>query len=204
MEKNIKTIPYTYLIGWKNLNKWYYGVRYRPGCNPSELMKTYNTSSYYVKELMLIYGKPDVIEIRKIFSNGVDALKWETKVLRRMKVVQNEKWLNQNDQYFDSTNLIWINDKIKERYIKNYETLPNGWNYGRIIEKRNTPEIRQKISNSRKGIASHAKEWEFLHEDKIIKIYNLTEYCKNNNLIYERMRAVHKNQQKQHQNYRKA
>ena len=33
--------PYTYLIGWSNLNKFYYGVRYGKGCHPSDLWVKY-------------------------------------------------------------------------------------------------------------------------------------------------------------------
>jgi hypothetical protein len=62
-------IPYTYLIGWKLHNKWYYGVRYGSKCNPNEFWKTYFTSSKHVHEFVLNNGDPDVIQIRKIFND---------------------------------------------------------------------------------------------------------------------------------------
>lgn len=43
-------LTYTYLIGWSNHNKWYYGRRTAKNCHPNEFWKTYFTSSKYVKE----------------------------------------------------------------------------------------------------------------------------------------------------------
>lgn len=43
------------------------------------------------------YGLPDVSMIRRIFDNIEDARKWEHTVLRRLKVVNIDKWLNQTD-----------------------------------------------------------------------------------------------------------
>jgi len=96
MEKNMSKY-YTYLIGWKNLNKWYYGVKYSKDSDPKKLWKEYFTSSLYVNEFRQIYGEPDVIQIRKIFSDQKQARRWEHKVLKRMKVVLNENWLNKTD-----------------------------------------------------------------------------------------------------------
>jgi hypothetical protein len=88
--------PYTYLIGWNTLGKYYYGVRYAKNCNPSDFWKRYFTSSKKVKEYVNQYGKPDVIEIRKTFSSAAAAIKWETTVLRRLNVLVEDKWLNAN------------------------------------------------------------------------------------------------------------
>jgi hypothetical protein len=91
------TKPYTYLIGWSSQNLWYYGVRYAKGCDPSDLWTKYFTSSKPVKKTHEIYGEPDVISIRQTFDCIDSARLWEHKVLRRLKVVKNEKWLNQTD-----------------------------------------------------------------------------------------------------------
>jgi hypothetical protein len=88
--------PYTYLIGWSKLDKWYYGVRFAKKCHPSDLWVSYFTSSKYVKNIRKQEGEPDVIEIRKIFSSHQDAIKWEEKVLRRLNVLNNDKWINKN------------------------------------------------------------------------------------------------------------
>lgn len=87
-------IPYTYLIGWSKYDKWYYGVRYAKNCNPNDFWRTYFTSSKYVTNFRKKYGEPDIIQIRKIFINAQSALLWESKVLRRLKVDKDSKWLN--------------------------------------------------------------------------------------------------------------
>src|SRR5688500_5384682 len=97
--KNIKDnrIPYTYLIGWKDLNKWYYGVRYGKGCCPSDLFIKYFTSSKHVKKFISINGMPDVIQIRKTFTSIHKARNWEIKVLKRLNVKEKEYFLNKTD-----------------------------------------------------------------------------------------------------------
>ena len=92
------TVPYTYLIGWTEHRKFYYGVRYGSGCHPSDLWKTYFTSSKKVKEHRELFGEPDVIQARKVFTRSEDARSWETRVLQRMKVVKREDFLNENDK----------------------------------------------------------------------------------------------------------
>ena len=89
--------PYTYLIGWSNLNTYYYGVRYAKNCCPSELWVTYFTSSKHVKNFVLEHGDPDVIHIRKVFDCREDAIGWENKVLKRIKVVNDDRFLNKTD-----------------------------------------------------------------------------------------------------------
>jgi len=87
---------YTYFIGWKKLNLWYYGVRYKKGCTPDDFFTTYFSSSKLVHALMLKHGMPDVRKIRKTFNNVKASLIWEQTVLRRMNVLHKENWLNQN------------------------------------------------------------------------------------------------------------
>jgi hypothetical protein len=89
-------MKYTYLIGWKEKNVWYYGVRYARGCKPEDLFTSYFTSSKYVHECMRSWGLPDVIQVRKTFEKRHNALVWEQKVLRRMQVLNETKWLNKN------------------------------------------------------------------------------------------------------------
>jgi hypothetical protein len=43
------------------------------------------------------YGDPDVVEVRQVFNDQLQARKWEHKVLRRMRVVKNSNWLNKTD-----------------------------------------------------------------------------------------------------------
>jgi hypothetical protein len=92
--------PYCYLIGWSSLNTWYYGSEYGSRCktaNPKNLWTTYFTSSIHVKDFRSKHGEPDVIVVRKEFTSAKDAITWEYKVLKRLKVKPNPKWLNKND-----------------------------------------------------------------------------------------------------------
>jgi hypothetical protein len=86
-------VPYTYLIGWSNLDLWYYGVRTAKNCNPADLWVKYFTSSKVVKKLRSEHGEPNVLQIRKTFSDSKSALLWEEKVIRRLSL-KSKKWLN--------------------------------------------------------------------------------------------------------------
>ena len=89
-------MPYTYLIGWKEKNLWYYGVRYSKDCDTNDLWESYYTSSKYVQKAREKYGEPDVIQVRKTFGDAKRAIKWEKDVLRRMNVLNKDNWLNKN------------------------------------------------------------------------------------------------------------
>jgi hypothetical protein len=86
--------PFTYLIGWSKLDRWYYGVRHKYGTSPSDLWSKYFTSSKIVRKFREEHGEPDVIQVRKTFSNKKAARDYELKVLRRMKVTKDDRWLN--------------------------------------------------------------------------------------------------------------
>jgi hypothetical protein len=88
--------PYTYLVGWSTINKYYYGVRFAKNCNPLDFWVTYFTSSKEVKLLREQIGEPDIIEVRKTFQSKDQAFKWEQTVLKRLNVPFNERWLNRN------------------------------------------------------------------------------------------------------------
>lgn len=125
--------PYTYLIGWSKYNKWYYGVRYAKNCNPTDHWETYFTSSKIVHKMRSIIGEPDIITIRKIFNTNKKATSWEHTVLRRMKVTKRSDFINQTD------NIAIILD---ENHFKTVFT----------------PEVREKMSKSRKKYIENNKE----------------------------------------------
>lgn len=92
--------PYTYLIGWSNQNKWYYGAETSSRskvANPNNLWNTYFTSSQHVKRFAAYHGAPDIIQIRKIFETKEQTLEWEHKVLRRIKAANRKEFLNKTD-----------------------------------------------------------------------------------------------------------
>lgn len=71
-----------------------FGVRYARGCHPDDLWKKYFTSSKVVQEYREKYGEPDVVEVRQTFNDSLQAREWEHKILRRLAVIKNERWLN--------------------------------------------------------------------------------------------------------------
>lgn len=169
--------PYTYLIGWSQLDKWYYGSRYakksnclyKSGSHPDELWKTYFTSSKIVKMFREVYGEPDVIEIRKTFLLAEEAVVWEQKVLQRIGVIKNSKFLNQTDnkailldENFSEymSKIIWTDERRKmqsdkrKTWIKNnQETFDNFVKTRKrpIYEHTYTKERNDKISKSLTG-----------------------------------------------------
>lgn len=112
---NIYT-PYTYLIGWTEHNKWYYGVRYAKGCHPSDIWTKYFTSSKYVKNFRETYGEPDIVQVRKTFNNQTSALLWEEKVLRKINAHNKENFLNANIAGAISSD---ASSKAKQKYWNN-------------------------------------------------------------------------------------
>ncbi len=95
--KEFTWAPYTYLVGWSNLNLWYYGSKTGKHAYPDLFWQNYFTSSQYVNDIRKIVGEPDIIEIRKIFKTNQEALTWEYNVLKKLKAVYSDKWLNRNN-----------------------------------------------------------------------------------------------------------
>lgn len=89
-------IPYTYLIGWSAQNRYYYGARWSRDCDPKDLWTSYFTSSKHVKEFRKKHGEPDIIQVRQVFSSVDKCRLYESKVLRRLNVIHEDKWLNKN------------------------------------------------------------------------------------------------------------
>ncbi len=160
-------IPFTYLIGWSQHNKFYYGRKTAKNCHPSDLWKSYFTSSKQVKEFRLKFGDPDIIQIRKIFPNNPKACSiWENKVLKRMDVQHDLRFLNKRngDYKWDTTGispskdtidklrkgikLFWQNisiEKRKEIQDKKIKTCLNryGFEYGTQV-----PYIKEKTKQT--------------------------------------------------------
>jgi hypothetical protein len=129
--------PYTYLIGWKEENTYYYGVRFSKNCQPSDLWEKYFTSSKYVKKFREKYGEPDVIQVRKTFKDPKSAQIWETKVLKKMNVIKDSRFLNKaiglSLQDYENRKKLMI-----EKYgVENTSQLPG---------------VSEKISRAMKGV----------------------------------------------------
>lgn len=96
---NVIYQSYTYLIKFIPTGQVYYGVRVANKTEPeNDLWKKYFTSSKYIKKLIKEYGAEWFeYEIRKIFDDRNKARLWEETVLKRMNVVNNNKWLNRTN-----------------------------------------------------------------------------------------------------------
>jgi hypothetical protein len=90
--------PYTYLIKHRPTGKVYYGFRCANKTEPhDDLWKQYFTSSSKIQQLIEETVKESFdIEIRRVFETKEQAVLWETKVLRRCKVLEDNRWINQN------------------------------------------------------------------------------------------------------------
>lgn len=129
-------VPYTYLVGWSKLDKWYYGVRYAKRCDSSDLWVEYFTSSKVVKRLRKNYDEPDVIQVRRIFNEPKSAIIWEQKVLRRLNAIRNDKWLNQSLAGYEPAITIAKHGPLNSMYGK------TPWNKGLSKE---TSSILKKV-----------------------------------------------------------
>lgn len=122
-------------------NQLYYGVRFKKGCNPSELWVTYFTSSKYIKKLINEHGlKAFKVEIRKIFSDVDKARDWEHRVLRKIKAKDRPDFINMTDnRSINSTNLKWWTNGKKN--TKSIDSPGEGWYRGNC-----TRVIRSEVS----------------------------------------------------------
>lgn len=148
-------IPYTYLIGWTQHNKWYYGVQYGKKANPKNLWSTYFTSSNYVKRLMKDLGNPDVVQVRQCFNSADKARVWEEKVITRLQ--QNSRLINQfvSNKFFNPGGIIPSNDTKIKMSLSHKGKIT--WNKGIKGYKRKSHNhaTKNKISDSLKDFYSY-------------------------------------------------
>lgn len=150
--------PYTYLIKHKPTDTVYYGLRSANKQEPhKDLWHNYFTSSPKVKQLISETGVDSFdVEVRKIFETTESAVKWKTKVLRRCKVLHNDKWINQNIAGYiipsaESNKKISDFHKGKPKSDKHKQKLREsnlGKNKGRV----QTEEHRKKNSEKNSGV----------------------------------------------------
>lgn len=146
--------PYTYRLKFKPTGQSYYGVRWKRGCHPDDLFKSYFSSSKEVKRLIHLYGVTSFkAEVRKVFSSKQKACNWEHQVLKRLRVGSNPNWINRkhNTGRANSDGKIWIHDPYtqQEQFIEPelQEKLEKlGYVLGR------SPKMKEKVSNSKRGL----------------------------------------------------
>lgn len=194
------TTPYTYLIGWSQHNKWYYGVRFVDGCDPSDLWESYFTSSKYVKQFREDNGEPDIIQIRKTFSDKESARLYESNVLKRLHVVNNDKWLNRTDNKAiksmpGENNPFYKRKHTPEANEKNRIAHLGKKQSPETISKKVAKRIGQKQTEYQKQRAKEGRqlEWDFIDpQGNKIHVLNLLQFCRENGLDQGNMTKVHK------------
>lgn len=181
--------PYTYLIGWSKLDKWYYGRRTAKKCHPSDFWVKYFTSSRHVKTFRELHGEPDVILIRKTFDTIEKCSSWESRVLTRLDAAKSEQWLNKSnaDCKFCTAGKKLSADHIKKsadarrgrKHSEEHRMKISQGNMGRKF----TEETRAKISAAHQGMKSSKESVSKMIDSKIDKtVY--TFWHKKNDLIF--------------------
>jgi len=162
----MNNIPYTYLIGWSNLNIWYYGVRFQKNCSPDDLWKSYFTSSKHVSSFVKSNGDPDIKLIRKTFSNTKSARLWEYRVLRRLNAKDDPRFLNKTNgdgRFFNLGHTEETKQKLSKKHkgkilLEETKHRLSVVNKGRLSGEKNgmfgkthTTEAKKKIGDASKG-----------------------------------------------------
>lgn len=230
MEGNIdkKFIPYTYLVGWSKLDRWYYGCQYGASkskrANPGNLWNTYFTSSRFVSDLRIKHGEPDVVQIRRTFKSAEKTREWEAKVCRRLNVKESHRWVNKHngDGKFRCTG---HSDETRKKISEAGK--------GRTL----LPETIEKIRKAQKGVPKHfseeglnslrekrkgkpvwnkgkisvysedtldkmRREYEFISPTgEVIRVRGLKEFCEDKDLSYEGMKRVANGNHCQHKGW---
>lgn len=151
-------IPYCYFIGWPKLNKFYYGVKFGIGANPDTFWKTYFTSSELVSQYRRQYGEPTLIEVRKIFNPDrygsvvyaqEASIRHENKVIRRMNMIPEERFLNcSNNVYHRTGDRVTNHTKYRNEKFGQYhskEGLESMREFNKAYSKLNNPMVRPEV-----------------------------------------------------------
>lgn len=151
----MKTTPYTYLIGWSSLNKYYYGARYAQGCNPDDLWVTYFTSSKHVLAFTETHGAPDIIQIRRVFNEPILARLWESKVLDRINAAKNDKFINKRNGSWKWATCE-MTESTRNKISKSLKGRTRSLEHRAALSKaktgsKHTNDARQKISDAQTG-----------------------------------------------------
>jgi hypothetical protein len=127
-------IPYYYIIGWTNLNKWYVGCRFAIGCSPDDFWVKYFTSSSYVSEFRTINGEPDVRWVFPV-KTPREAIDNEYRIMNEFhNFLNDQRWLNKN-----VGGIMVKDDDVKDRISRS------------LTGRKLSDETRRKMSQASKG-----------------------------------------------------
>jgi hypothetical protein len=222
-------LPYTYLIGWSNLNIWYYGRRTAKNCHPSELWKKYFTSSKEVAKFRKDHGEPDIIQVRKTFTDPKKCSLWECRLLKKIDAQHDPRFLNKRngDYKWDTTGInpskesnIKRSKKLKKRIITKNHALKISKSLTGIKhteQRRLNMSINGKGKFGNKGPHNKGKpneKFAQMNRDNALTyivtnpqgkqfiIKNLKEFCRQNNLTSTLAYYVCDGKQKQHKGWK--
>lgn len=144
-------MPYTYLIGWTKLHKYYYGVRWANIDFPEkDLWITYFTSSKYVHEFRTIHGEPDLIQIDETFETANSAIEFEHEFLKRALAEERDKWLNQNIGGYNVIMSVELKNILRQRSLEQFSNPEKAEKHKRAcIPHKNTIWINKDFKNKR-------------------------------------------------------
>ena len=224
-----KTIYYTYCLVFILTGQRYYGVRYAKGCQPGDLWESYFTSSEVINRLIEEHGKEAfTTQIRKTFTTANKAREWEHRVLRRLDVANNPKWLNQtsgkafpfyigeNHPRFGTKHTPAARQKNSAAHMGIALSATHKANIGKSqLGIALSPEHRASISKANKGkirtpeqcinlSKAHEKyKYTIQHPDTtILTTTNMRKFCRDNNLNQGGMAGVATGKKKHHKGFR--
>lgn len=141
-------IPYYYIIGWTDLDKWYVGCRFASNCHPGDFWNKYFTSSTYVSEFRSIHGEPDVRWTFPV-KTVQEAIDNEYRIMNEFhNFLNDQRWLNKN-----VGGLVVKDNDVKARISRS------------LTGRKLSDETRRKMSQASKG-----KPKTFIHRQKLTEL----------------------------------
>lgn len=139
-------MAFTYLIGWRELDRWYYGYSSKP---ESDLWTRYFTSSRGVDQFRVEHGEPDVVRVHKRFETKELANDFETRFLQRVGAVKSARWLNRHDrERFIGPSVYTAESRRKMSEAKRGK---DPWNKGLIGVQIRSPELAEMVAQKNRG-----------------------------------------------------
>lgn len=145
-------MPYTYYIFHIPTNQHYYGARWAKNCHPDDFWVDYFTSSKTVKDLIEIYGIDSFkTEIRRTFKTAKAAKLWEHKVLKKIKAVERNDWLNKANGQPPICNYSRLGQGKGRKLSQTHKDKISNGNMGKLKGRQQTDEHIKKAALTRVG-----------------------------------------------------
>ena len=129
--------PYTYLIGWKDQEKYYYGVRFAKGCEPKDLWVTNQKQERLVTQIPQGWKVGRLPHGRKPSENFVHN-KPHTPETKRL-ISQRKKGVSIDRSHVDISGeknpmygRMWVTNGSINKTILKHELIPEGFTKGKL------------------------------------------------------------------------